>query len=326
MMIQPTTYSLNLLIQYLVPTCRAQTPAVRLNHWTSSRPARSIICASSSCGGCMRTIPRGSGNCRCPSKFLPSRQHVERVGIVQRRKRLPKCGKTPAPAVSLRAQHAGHLGERDVLVRHVAQAEGHRHAIEMTTREGVSRTSTLRRGRSSPASSRRSRPSASIEPVMSVSQTSPKRRRAWRRALARSPVPPAMSEHLHAGPDVCMPTVERSRRDAGPPTSRRSSGRSGSRPSEHASNRARPFTSSSTCSNPKCVGLLRERLKPAGGCGGCSRVRPAQTHHRPRGWRRPLEAFRYSAHIRSWFWPSSYRLFPGVDALRDRPRRRAGSA
>jgi len=62
-------------------------------------------------------------------------QHFERIQVVNRLQWLGDPGKLQHQQPPAGAQHAAHLGQRDLLVRHVAQTEGHGHDVEVVIGE-----------------------------------------------------------------------------------------------------------------------------------------------------------------------------------------------
>ena len=63
-------------------------------------------------------------------------QELEGVEVVERRERLPYAREFEYQQPPAGTQDAAHLGESDVLVRHVAQAKGDGDAVEPVVREG----------------------------------------------------------------------------------------------------------------------------------------------------------------------------------------------
>ena len=216
--------------QHLMPTCSATTPALRLCTSTWPKPAVFIIALSVCLVGVhadrFGQVAVAVGVAR--DQLADARQHLERipvVGLLQRRGDLRELEHQQAAAG---LQHAAHLGQRLVLVRHVAQAEGDADEVEAAAR----RTAATRRRRSTvgsarPSSSRRSRPWRSMASLMSVCTTVPAGADlAWRRRAPGRRCRRRCRARCRPRAGWPRPRCRPSRRGAGPSTSGRSSRRS----------------------------------------------------------------------------------------------------
>jgi hypothetical protein len=126
-------------------------------------------------------------------------------------------------------------------VRHVAQAKGNRHTIEVIVGKRQLLGIALRDRDDGALSQSRSRPRVSMALLMSVSQTCPPPRSFLAKARARSPVPPATSSTASLRGRHSWRSQRLSRSGAGRPTSDRSSGRNAVPPSRKHRQRAAPF-------------------------------------------------------------------------------------
>ena len=124
--------------QHLMPTCSATTPRAQVVHVHMAEA-----------GGLHHGLQLGLAGVHADrfgqvavavavarDQLPDARQHVERipvVGLCQRRGDLREL-QHQQPAAGL--EHAVHLGQRLVLVRHVAQAESHADQVEAVVGEG----------------------------------------------------------------------------------------------------------------------------------------------------------------------------------------------
>jgi hypothetical protein len=127
-------------------------------------------------------------------------QQVEGIGVVGLFQRLPDLGEFQHQQAAAGAQHAAHLGQGLLLVRHVAQAEGDRDDVEVVVGEGQLLGVALRGG-GQHALVEQAVAADREHGVVDVGEPdlAPACRRAWRRPDDRSAVPPATSSTRSPG-------------------------------------------------------------------------------------------------------------------------------